>query len=164
MASASVQINDLTQRITFLEGSIFFSIAALMYMGFKEIYLCGAGYTYEPVNAFHFYDNFIFPKSMGKENAEIEARKANDIRNQEVSSNCEYYGLSEKDNFYRGIYIERMDHDPHKEAHRILNDFATAQGVKIYNIVPDGFESPVYEKITWQELESGILSKNPGNL
>ena len=93
--------------------------------------------------------------------AELEARKAIDDRNRETGDSLDYYGLFEKDNFYRGVYIIRKDHDPNKDKHRILNNYARSQGVKIYNIVPVGFESPIYEKITWQEVESKILPGNP---
>ena len=57
-----------------------------------------------------------------------------------------------------------MDYNPNKDKHRILNNYAKSQGVKIYNIVPDGFESPIYEKTTWQEVESKILPRNPDNM
>ena len=157
-------IADLTKRSISGGGSVFFSILTLMYMGFKEIYLCGAGYTYEPISHYHFYDNFVFPKSMGRKKAELEARKAIDDRNRKMGSTLEYYGLFEKDNLYRGVYIIRKDHDPNKDKHRILNNYARSQGVKIYNIVPDGFESPIYEKITWQEVESKILPGDPDNI
>jgi len=153
-------IANLTRRSISGGGSVFFSILTLMYMGFKEIYLCGAGYTYEPRYVLHFYDHYALPKSMGREKAELEARKAIDIYNKKWSSNFEYYGLFEKDNFYRGIYTNKMNYDPSKDTHRILNNYARLQGVKIYNIVPDGFESPIYEKITWQEVESKVLSNN----
>jgi len=147
----------LTKRFTGGVGSVFNLVLIMMYMGFKEIYLCGAGYTYEPVWMLHFYDNFVFPKSIGKKKAELEARKAIDIRNKKIPSNYEYYGLSEKDNFYRGIYTKRMDYDPNKEKHKILNNYARSQEVKIYNIVPVGFESPIYEKIKWEEVVSNVL-------
>ncbi|MBW2570141.1 MAG: hypothetical protein JRE47_12455 [Deltaproteobacteria bacterium] len=153
-------IAGLTKRSISGGGSVFFSILIMMYMGFKEIYLCGAGYTYEPVYNLHFYDNFVFPKSMGREKAEIEARKAIDNINKKYFSSLEYYGFFEKDDLYRSICVIRKDQDSNKDKHRILNNYARSQGVKIYNIVPDGFESPIYEKITWQEVESKIL---PGN-
>jgi len=157
-------IADLTRRSISGGGSVFFSVLIMMYMGFKEIYLCGAGYTYEPIYLFHFYDNFVFPKSMGREKAEIEARKAIDVRNKKMGTTLEYHGVFEKDNFYAGIYISRMAYDPHKDKHRDLNNYARSQGVKIYNIVPDGFESPIYEKIPWKEVESKILRGNPDNI
>lgn len=154
---------DITKRFTGGGGSFFDSILLMIYMGFKKIYLSGAGYTYEPMWILHFYDNFVFPRSMGRKKAELEARKAIDDRNRERGGSSEYYGLFEKDNFYRGVYIKRGDH-PIKDDHRILNNYARSQGVKIYNIVPDGFESPIYEKITWQDVEDKILPGNPDNI
>lgn len=148
---------DLTKRFTGGDGGIFFILLIMIYMGFKEIYLAGAGYTYEPTYDLHFYDNFVFPKSIGGEKAEIEVRGAIDARNTQSGSALEYYGLFEKDNFYRGVCVQRGNHDSYKEHHRIFNNYARLQGVKIYNITPSGFESPIYEKITWQEVEGEIL-------
>jgi hypothetical protein len=150
---------DLTKRFNGGDGSAFNIILIMIYMGFKEIYLAGAGYSYEPVYEYHFYDNFVFSKDMKRQKAILEAKKAIDTRNKAGGSTVEYYGLFEKDNFYRGVYIQRLSHEFHKEKHRILNNYATARGVKIYNIVPDGFESPIYGKITWPEVESNILCK-----
>lgn len=158
-------IADLTKRSISGGGAAFFSILIMMYMGFKEIYLCGAGYTYEPMYEFHFYDNLVFSKRMRREKAEIEARKAIDSINKKHSSNLEYCGLFEKDDLYRSVYTRRMDYVPNnRDKHRILNNYAKSQGVKIYNIVPNGFESPIYEKISWQELESEVLSNNSRNM
>lgn len=156
-------IADLTTRSISGGGAAYFSILIMMYMGFKEIYLCGAGYTYEPIYELHFYDTPVFPKNIGRRKAEIEARKAMDACNNKWGSTLEYYGLFEKDNSYRSICVIRKDHDPNKDKHRILNNYARSQGVRIYNVVPEGFESPIYEKISWQEVESKILSGNPDN-
>lgn len=151
---------DLTKRSIGGGGSLFFSILIMMYMGFKQIYLCGAGYTYEPVYMLHFYDNFIFPKSMGKEKAEIEAQNAIENMNKKYSANFEYHGIVEKNDYYRSICVQRGGHDSNKEKHQLLNNYAKSQGVKIYNITPDEFESPIYEKISWQDAESRVLSNN----
>lgn len=148
---------DLTKRFTGGDGGIFIILLIMIYMGFKEIYLAGAGYTYEPAYKLHFYDNFVFPKSIGREKAEIEVRRAIDARNTQSGSVLEYYGLLEKDNFYRGICVQRKNQDTYNEHHRILNNYARMQGTKIYNIVPPGFESPIYEKVSWQEIEGKIL-------
>lgn len=157
-------IVDLTKRSTCGGGSIFDSILALAYMGFKEIYLCGAGYTYEPVYVLHFYDNFAFPKSMGREKAEIAAKKAIDNRNMKILSNYEYHGIFEKNDLYMALYSKKMGFDSNMDKHRILNDYARSQRVKIYNIVPDGFESPIYEKRTWGEVVNNVLPNQPNQL
>jgi len=157
-------IADLTKRSISGGGSVFFSILIMMYMGFKEIYLCGAGYTYDPVYIYHFYDNFVFPKSMGRERAEIEVKKAIDSANNKHASNVEYYGFFEKDNLYRSICVIRRGFGPYRDKHRILNDYAKSQGVRIFNIVPDGFDSPVYEKLSWKEIVHEVLYSNPDNM
>lgn len=156
-------IADLTKRSVSGGGSIFFAILIMMYMGFKEIYLCGAGYTYQPIYMYHFYDNVVYPKNMGKQKAEIEARKAIVVRNCKSNSILEFNGLFEKENLYRAVCVSRSAHDLHKEKHRILNNYAKSQGVKIYNIIPDGFESPVYEKISWHDVKNKVLPDNPDN-
>jgi len=150
-------IADLTRRRISGGGIAFFSILIMMYMGFKDIYLCGAGYTYDPVYAYHFYDTPVWSNSMGRDRAEMEAKKAISER----GSRIEYYDLFEKDNLYRSIYVIRSGFGPYRDTHRRLNDYAKSQGVTIFNIVPDGFDSPIYEKITWEEVRSRILSENP---
>lgn len=59
MESAREQVVDLTRPITFMDGSVFFMMAAAVYMGFREIYLCGCGYTYSPLQVGHFYEDWI---------------------------------------------------------------------------------------------------------
>ena len=125
-------------------------------MGFKEIYLCGAGYTYTPIYQLHFYDNYAFPKSLGNVKAENEAKKVVGPLNKERNTNIEYYGIMKKGDVYRGIYVQKGD--VNRKKHMVLNEYSRLQGVKIINIVPDGFESPVYEKTTWEEVIDNVLS------
>jgi len=152
---------DLTKRFIGGGGSIHDSILILIYMGFKEIFLCGAGYTYDPVYELHFYDNYLFSTSMGRAEAEHEARKAIEAHGGEAGSTLKYYGLFEKDDFYRSVCVSRNDYGLYRDKHRILNNYAQSVGVKIYNIVPDRFESPVYDKVTWQEVKDNTISTNP---
>lgn len=149
---------DITKRFDGGEGGVFNLILLLIYMGFKEIFLVGAGYTYEPVYLLHYYDNPVYPKDLGREKAEIEARKYIEVRNQEADIVLEYYGLLEKRDHYRMICVQRKSHTNHKNQHEILNNFAKTQGVKIHNIVPEGFESPIYEKISWTEVEKKLAT------
>ena len=62
----SIQLNDLTKRITFKDGAFSFMIATSIYMGFSELYLCGCGYTYQPRHEFHFYDIPSFSREIPK--------------------------------------------------------------------------------------------------
>lgn len=155
-------IVDLTRRSTSGSGSIFNSIIILIYMGFKEIYLCGAGYTYTPTYQLHFYDNYAFPKSLGNVKAENEAKKVVGSHNKERSTNIEYYGIMKKGDVYRGIYVQKVKKgNVNRKKHMVLNEYSRLQGVKIINIVPNGFESPVYEKITWEEVVNNVLPNQP---
>lgn len=54
---------DLSKPVSTMEGSLYFMIASSIYMGFKEIYICGSGYTYFPQQVGHFYDG-IFELNM----------------------------------------------------------------------------------------------------
>jgi len=111
MELATAQSNDLSKRITFMNGSIFFMIAAAIYMGFKELYLSGCDYTYQPRQSGHFYEDWTL-----------------------------------------------LDDKPVEHIHQITKVFADEQGVEIYNVTPDGFESPIYEKISWDEVVSKTLT------
>jgi len=151
-------VADLTKRRISGGSSLYFSIQVLMHMGFKEIYLCGTGYTYNPEYVFHFYDNIVFPKSIGKNEAIRSVKNAIEIRRKKGGS-AEYYGLLEKGDLYRGICIRRKNENnpQHYDYHRKIKEYADSQGVKIINIVPEGFESPVYEKMSWEKVVSKIL-------
>ena len=61
MNEARVLCNDLSRRNTFMDGALVFMIATAMYMGFKELYLCGCGFTYEPNQEGYFYDETVQP-------------------------------------------------------------------------------------------------------
>jgi hypothetical protein len=55
---------------------------------------------------------------------------------------------------YRPIWV----HDsPVSDQHRIINGFARDAGVNIFNITPEGFQSPIYEKVTWDYVKQHIL-------
>lgn len=149
---------DLTKRFVGGSAGIIDSILILIFMGFKEIYLCGAGYTYRPLYMLHFYDNHVFPITMSKERAILEAKNVVIPHNKKWNSNIKYYGIWEKDNLYRGIYTgEFCENAPDIIKHKKINDYAKSLGIRILNIVPDKFESPIYEKITWEEVVGNVL-------
>lgn len=110
MLSAKEQRNDLTGPITFMDGVVFFMIAAAVYMGFAEVYLAGCGYTYSPIQEGHFWRGWDM-----RQNKPVDPR------------------------------------------HRLMREFAERQGARVYNIVPDGFESPVYEKVSWERVVASVL-------
>lgn len=133
------QVNDISKRVTFLDGSLFTMIATAIYMGFKEIILIGTDYALYPQLQYHFYDSPIFDKSISKEDFESclsDLCKAYDL---------ELLSILETDTHYRPKFISK---DKVNVRHKIINNFAKENDVKIFNIVSEGFESPIYDKIS----------------
>lgn len=154
MLKASKLINNLSERITFTDGSIYFMIAAAIYMGFKELYLCGSGYTYKPRLNYHFYDEYP-NRQIGPWKKPIFSRYVPEKeRNEMIHKFADERGLDILKVRQEGDYdvVTFTKNDTVDERHRIMNRFAESKGVKIYNVVPDGFESPVYEKVSFEEL------------
>jgi hypothetical protein len=148
MELASIQSNDLTKRITFKDGVFFFMVAAAIYMGFKELYLCGCGYTYQPRQEFYFYDEPSFSKEIPKD------ERTKMIKEFAKAHGVEIYKIKEEDLYDKPILVRNI---PVDKKNQIIKEFAESNYVKIYNITPDGFESPVYEKVTWEYILENIL-------
>jgi hypothetical protein len=149
---------DLLKRFSTYPGSIFMAIQMAVYMGFKEIYLAGAGYTYSPTNEYHFYDGFETDTSNDYLQAEEMARSfiAERMKNS-PSKKLQYRRLVEYNGKYRGIFSQtkKLDNE-HYVAHAMIKKIAESHGAKIINIVPEGFNSPVYENISWNQVERNI--------
>jgi hypothetical protein len=143
---------NYSKRVPSHDNHLKNAIILLMHMGFKEIYLCGAGYTYRPRYQLHFYDNYIFPKSMGYAAAYKAADAVSEIHNLNFNTNITLNGLLKKNDNYIGIYTTPFDNNKEDNEHRLINSIAIENGVKIFNITPDGFESPIYEKISWNNV------------
>jgi len=149
--AAAQQRIDLSKRITFMDGIIYTMMAIAMYMGFKEIYFIGNDYSLQPSLQFHFYNSPVFSKKLAKNTAMKLIYKIAKARGIEV------YKIEEDEEFYKPRYV-KYDSIPHE--HLVLKKFAESIGVKMYNIVPKGFESPVYEKISWEEVVCKVLTNN----
>ena len=145
---AAKQRVDISERITFYYAVAFFMLAVVLYMGFEEIYLVGYDYSFEPCLEFHFYDSLLFSKKMDKNLTEKLMNRVGEKRN------IKLYKIEEDGAFYRPVYVR---YDTDRSAHIAVNDFIISKGVKIYNIVPDGFESPVYEKVSWKYVVENVL-------
>lgn len=102
---------DITKPLSTMEGSLFFMVTLALYMGFTEIYLCGCGYTYDPQQVTHFYDQ--------------------DIR------------------------VEQREIDPRLQW---LKDLVVQKNGKIFNVVPNGFKSPVFCSVSLSRLETMLPS------
>lgn len=159
---AEVQAVDLARPITFSEGGLTLMIALAMFMGCKEIYLFGCGYTYSPIQAFHFYDCMRCPAGLTKS---------------EMDAAMESFGLShpesnfqKTDTTIRNISDDELlvDFSANKSASecedfyrtdRIIRSFAESNGFRILNVVPSGYSSQVYEKapeeIASMEIRNG---------
>ncbi len=152
--------NDLSKRVTLYGGVLSFMISAAIYMGFKEIYLCGCGYTYQPILEYFFYDEYddfcahtyyqkpIFPKDISKKERD---RRIKDI---ESRNGIRLYDIKQNDSYDVAYFVKDSDVHPDNE---IMNAFANTNDVKICNIKPDGFTSPVYDGVSWQYVVKNIL-------
>jgi len=143
---------DYSKRTICGTGSVFNTLLMLVYMGFKTIYLCGAGYTYSPRYELNFFDNYIFPKTIGNHEALKKSKVVVDIHNKVFDSDIKLCQLFEKGNYYHGQYVSSYVEDNNSLEHRKLQLFASANKTRILNITPDGFESPIYDKISWAEV------------
>tara|TARA_B100000315_G_C14457517_1_gene532128 strand:+ start:40 stop:492 length:453 start_codon:yes stop_codon:yes gene_type:complete len=139
---------DLSKRITG-NGVFFAMICIAMYMGFKELYIIGNDYTFEPAQQFHFCDSPVFSKRLSKETAE-------DLINRiAIARDVEVYDIKEDEEFYKPVYVK---YNSVPEEHLLIKDFAESMGVKILNIVPNGFESPVYHGVSWRHVVEKVLN------
>ena len=142
---------DLSKRITFLDSGLFSMLAIAMYMGFKEIYFIGVDYSFEPCREFHFYDELLVSKTIEKE---VAIQWINKIAN---ARKIEVYKIMEDEEYYKPIFVR---YNMTKDKYKIANDFVESKGVKIFNIVPNGFESPIFRKVSWENVVKNVLSAN----
>ena len=140
---------DISKRTSMYGNIIVSSIAVAFYMGFKEIILMGCDYTLEPAKQFHFYDELQISKVINKEIALDWVDKIARARDIKV------YDIIEYENFYKPIFVR---YGINRDQHIIINNFSKSIGVKILNIVPEGFSSPVYEGISWQDINEKLNS------
>lgn len=163
---------DLTKRSGLLPGSMSSMLTTAVYMGFKEIYLCGCGYTYEPQQVYHFYDydpvltaadriqdpsvdpRPFFPLSIP------EGKRKEMINEFAEKEGLEVYRSWPEGSYEKVIFVSRR---PLEEEYEIFARIAKLNGVKIYNVVPDGFKSAVFEKVTWPEI-AGLVDSSRQSL
>ena len=119
--------------------------------------MLGAGYTYNPVNLYHFYDSFSEPSDI---TINLFDKKANEfIKTRKINNNKDvgYMNHVSKFNRHYGLFFEnRKSNDSHYVFHKKLKEFADNLGVSIYNIVPKNFSSPIYNELNQSELINKI--------
>lgn len=143
MSQSKNQFIDISKRITFFDGCIYGMIASAFYMGFNKIYLAGADYALYPSFIYHFYDQPTFLKTKDLKSSKRRIYQFAKINNLEVKE------IKEDELYFKPIFINKyMDYSKHQ----IVKKIADELNVKIYLITPDGFESPVYDKISWSEI------------
>ena len=154
-------VNDLSKRITLFGGVLSFMVSAAIYMGFNEVYLCGCGYTYQPVLEYFFYDEYLdfcahsyYQKPIFSIDISEEERDKK-IREIESQNGIRLYNIKRKNSYDIATFVS--DRQVHPD-HRIIKAFADANNVKIYNIIPDGFTSPVYKGVSWQYVVENVLT------
>jgi len=140
---------DLSKPIPFLESLVFTMLAIAFYMGFKEIILIGCDYSLEPCREFHFYDEIRISKTINKGIALQWINKIAKARKIEV------YNILEDEEYYKPIFVS---YNRNRDKHKVVNNFAESIGVKIFNIVPVGFSSPVYHGVSWQSIVKNVSS------
>jgi hypothetical protein len=149
LLSAKDQIIDLSKRITFYENVVLTMLAIAMYMGFEEIFIVGNDYTFEPAREFHFYDELHISKTIGCKRATEWIEKIANARNIEV------YKIMEDKDYYKPIFVK---YNKKRDAHIVVKNFVESMGVRIFNITPEDFESPVYRGVSWQYVVENVLA------
>jgi hypothetical protein len=145
---------DLTKRMyAFNAGSVACALMSLMHLGFKDIFLVGAGYTMSPRLVLHYYDNYVFPSELGFERSKQLAEAIALDHNKIYKSSMYLYNMYEANGLYHAQFVEEFKEDQNSSAHEQISSFAKANNIRIRNIVPAGFESPIYEKATWENVK-----------
>lgn len=151
LLSATNLTNDLTRRITFADGVVYASIAAAMYMGCREIYLLGAGYTYNPVYEKHFYDYLSIPVQL------TESERAKELqRLQEQYPELEFKHIRERGNELMIAGVTHRD-ESFYAGYRVMKNFADSCNISLINVIPEGFESPVFESISSEVFMRDVI-------
>lgn len=146
MADTKTQSHELNRPISLADGGLFLMIAASIYMGAKEIYLLGCGYTYLPVQELHFYDSPSIEQNSSQEDIiKFERDLANKYPNMSANKFTEFEGRM----YYS---ITRKSDDIDYFRHSLILRYANEKNVRIINVLPNGFSSPIYEKIGAEEF------------
>lgn len=148
------QSNDLAGVFNFGQGALSFMIAASIYMGFKKIVLFGCGYSYAPRQEFHFYARPFYLKI--EYNFEMMLKKAEEYAKHAGLSIKE---IKETEDKYLPVFTSTFSRDQTALQYIHLNDFATENNVEIINIYPTGFESPIFNGLTWEQYQQSTINQ-----
>ena len=121
--------------------------------------MLGAGYTYSPVNLYHFYDSF---SESNKITINLFHKKAKEfIKKRKIihGKDIGYMNHVSKFNRHHGLFFEnRKCNESHYIFHKKLKSYADNLGVSIFNVTPKNFSSHIYNELKSAELKK-ILNK-----
>ena len=140
---------DLSREFSFGAGALPTMIGAALFMGFKEIHLVGCGYTFSPIQLYHFWSRpSVGSTQFDREEAE---RYFMNFADTDVDSayRTELSGIQEADGLWLPIFTQEFRMNPIYETLRVAVERA---GAKIFNVLPrhGEYTSPVF---TASELE-----------
>ena len=149
---------DITKRFPLVQGGISAAITIAMFMGFKRIYLHGAGYTYKPMQVFHYYEEYLNIQNQEKVlpanffEGVLKIAGCNIKRDRKIKKDrkVHFKNFVIKDGKPIARFIQN-NKDNYK-SYEFLKEYARENGVEIINVVPDGVRPGVYDSITPAEL------------
>ena len=140
---------------SFGDGALSFMIAAAIFLGAHEIYLLGCGYTYSPRLIHHIFDALSIPPGTPESEA---ARWVEDFSAQYPGFDIAQFPVGHRNRFFSAT-IPFNDGDGTARVYHRLMGFAKGQGVRIVNVVPDGFSSAICDSISTSEFNERFCSK-----
>jgi len=152
---------DITKRIPLVQGGISAAMLTSIYMGFNKIYLHGAGYTYNPMQIFHYYnEDFSMQNTFhhaGVAPIEIindvimiaqcdsDSTRIKLIEEVENRRSISFYDFKEINNFLLPRFVS---YKGNYDRHELLNQYANSMNVHIITVMIEGFTSEVYDSVT----------------
>ena len=145
---------EITKPNQFYNGGLRKMIALAIFMGCKELYLYGCGYTYSPVQAWHFHNCLTMkkdPRYLSDIQLQEKIRAFYKFHPESVYGRMKTRILNRPDNtflvdfFYHRPTVIESENDFYLK-HRLIRKYADLNDVRIFNVTPKGYDSPVYEK------------------
>jgi len=161
---------NIVNRMPMIQGSISMAMLVSIYMGFDRIFLHGAGYSYSPMQYFHFYEeypdmrqvlierNIPFPtnycdiihKTMRITDSSQIASIISDFEN-ETGLHCSEIKKINGHNVPR--FVRHVEED-NMMNHKIINEYANNNGVSIFSVATERCQSSVYRTVSVRQLSN----------
>lgn len=147
---------DITKPSAFYNGGLRNMIGLAIFMGCKELYLYGCGYTYSPVQAWHFHNCLTMkkdPKHLSDIQLQEKIKAFYKFHPESVYGRMKTKIVERQDKtflvdfFYNRETCEGSENDFYYK-HREVNKYAALNGIQIFNVTPEGYDSPVYDRIS----------------